>query len=379
MLEDRHGGAATSPDVVSQYNRLNQLGAIDNLEALRLENRELDRLVTDAAALVALPSVPLMLDFVIDKALERFVPTFLAFVIEPPRGNRLSQFCYRNLKPSDETIPLDCYRRIKSRFLSKPFTERFDTILAETGEYPELEAFSPELVFPMRGIDGLYGIVVLGEKVVGNEYSEVETMYLDRLTRFLAVGLQNGLHHQSSITDAKTGLYNHEFFMRRLAEEQARCSRSGAQACILMLDVDRFKRFNDSHGHLAGDAALEALAATLKSTMRTGDAVGRFGGEEFCVLALDCDARGAMDAAERVRRSVESLRFSYDGQELSITVSLGIRMLDPGIDPKDLLDDADKALYASKSGGRNRSTLFRPGLLGRAELLRAADPNLCRP
>jgi len=131
MLEDRHGGAATSPDVVSQYNRLNQLGAIDNLEALRLENRELDRLVTDAAALVALPSVPLMLDFVIDKALERFVPTFLAFVIEPPRGNRLSQFCYRNLKPSDETIPLDCYRRIKSRFLSKPFTERFDTSSGE--------------------------------------------------------------------------------------------------------------------------------------------------------------------------------------------------------------------------------------------------------
>ena len=169
------GGA---PDVLTQYNRLSQLGAIENLEALRLENRELDRLVTDAAALVALPSVPMMLDFVIDKVLERFVPPFLASVIEPPRGNRLSQFCYRNLKPSDEEIPIDCYRRIKSRFLSKPFTERFDTILAETGEYPELEPFSPELVFPMRGIDGLYGIVVLGSKVVGDEYSEVETMYL---------------------------------------------------------------------------------------------------------------------------------------------------------------------------------------------------------
>ena len=375
MLEEKAGGA---PDVLTQYNRLSQLGAIENLEALRLENRELDRLVTDAAALVALPSVPMMLDFVIDKVLERFVPTFLAFVIEPPRGNRLSQFCYRNLKPSDEEIPIDCYRRIKSRFLSKPFTERFDTILAETGEYPELEPFSPELVFPMRGIDGLYGIVVLGSKVVGDEYSEAETMYLDRLTRFLAVGIQNGLHHQSSITDAKTGLYNHESFMRRLAEEQSRSSRNGAQACILMLDVDRFKRFNDSHGHLAGDAALEALASTLKAVMRTGDAVGRFGGEEFCVLALDCDPRGAMDAAERVRRAVESMRFPHDGKDLSITVSVGVRMLDPLIDPKDLLDDADKALYASKSGGRNRCTLFRPGLLGRAALLRAADPNLGR-
>ncbi|MBU0926621.1 MAG: GGDEF domain-containing protein [Spirochaetes bacterium] len=361
-----------SADILSQYNKLSQTGAIENLEALRKENRELDRLITDAAALIALPSVPLMLDFVIDKVLERFVPEFLAFVIEPPRGTRLSQFCYRNLKPSDETIPIECYKRLKDHFLSKPFSDHFEAIRDQTGEYPGLKAYSPELIFPMRGISGLYGIVVMGRKVVGETYSDLERMYIDRLSRFLSVGIQNGLHHQSSITDAKTGLYNHDFFMHRLEEEISRCGRNKSSACVLMLDVDYFKRFNDRYGHMAGDVALESLATAIKGLMRSSDAVARFGGEEFCVLAVDCDVRSALEVAERIRAEVESLRIDHGGESLSITVSIGARMLDSRAEAKQVLDDADKALYASKAGGRNRCSLFRPGLLGRASLARTA-------
>jgi len=364
--------ATPGSDILSQYKQLSQSGALENLEALRKENRELDRLITDAAALVALPSVPLMLDFVIDKLLERFVPEFLGFVIEPPRGTRLSQFCYRNLKASDETIPVECYARIKEHFLTKPFSERFETIRGETGEYPELEVFAPELIFPMHGIAGLYGIVVLGQTVLGKGYTDLQRMYVDRLIRFLAVGIQNGLHHHSSITDPKTGLYNHDFFMRRLEEEVARCDRTGSQASVLMLDVDHFKRFNDRYGHMAGDDALEALATELKKAMRSEDAVARFGGEEFCVLAVDCDAHAALEIAERIRECVELLRIDHGGEQLRITVSIGICMLDQRSDAKQVLDDADKALYASKAGGRNRCSLFRHGFLGRAMLARAS-------
>lgn len=362
---------ASSPDVLSQYKLLQESGALESLEATRRENRELDSLITDAAALISLPSVALMLDFVIDKLLERYIPEFLGFVIEPPRGSRISQFCYRNLKPSDETIPLDCYRHLREFFTAKPFSAHFETIREALGGYPGLEDFSPELVFPLMGIGGLYGIVVLGHKVVGGEYSDLERMYVDRLTRFLAVGIQNEMHHHSSITDPKTGLYNHEFFIRRLDEEKARCARHGNSAAVLMLDVDHFKRFNDSYGHMAGDEALESLAATLKSAMRTGDAVARFGGEEFCVLAVDCDEQGAMELAERIRESVESMRIVHENtNNLSITVSIGVRMLDHRLEAKRLIDDADKALYSSKASGRNRSTFFRPGFLGRAMLMR---------
>ncbi len=359
-------------DILSQYKQLSQSGALENLESLRRENRELDRLVSDAAVLVALPTIPSMLDFTIDKLLERFIPEFLGFVIEPPRGVRLSQFCYRNLKPSDETIPVESYRKLKQYFLTKPFSERYETIRKETGTIPGLDPFAPELVFPLRGISGLYGLVVLGRTVLGKEYSDLERMYVDRLMRFLAVGIQNGLHHYSSITDPKTGLYNHEFFMRRLEEEMARCERNGSEAAVLMLDVDHFKRFNDQYGHMAGDEALEALAAELKKAMRTGDAVARFGGEEFCVLAVECDVHGAQDIAERIRECIENMHIDFNGESLRITVSIGLCMLDHRSTPKQLLDDADKALYASKSGGRNRCTVFQQGFLGRAMLARAS-------
>ncbi|MBN2873995.1 MAG: GGDEF domain-containing protein [Spirochaetales bacterium] len=363
---------ASNQDVLAQYNMLSHSGALDDLEALRRENRELDMLITDAATLIALPSLPAMLDFIIGRVLEHFIPEFLAFVIEPPRGTRLTQFCYRNLKPTEEVIPLDCYRKVKAFFSEKPFATRFEAIPGDTSDYPGLAAYNPEMLFPMVGIGGLYGLVVLGRKVVGGDYTELERMYLDRLTRFLAVSIQNGLHHHSSITDAKTGLYTHDFFMRRLEEEIARMERHGNDSCTLMLDVDHFKRFNDSYGHLAGDEVLEAMASVLKSVMRTGDAVARFGGEEFCVLAVDCDETGAMEMAERIRVAVEQLRVPHEGQDLSVTVSVGVRMLDPGIEPKQLLDDADKALYSSKAAGRNRSTLFRAGLLGRAMMMRGA-------
>lgn len=370
--DERKSAAASGSDILAQFNLLERSGALGDLEALRKENRELDQLITDASALVALSSVPRMLDFVIEKVLEHFVPEFLGFVIEPPRGTRLSQFCYRNLRLTDEIVPLDSYQRLKAHFLEKPYAARYDVIAQELGIDHALDSFNPEVIYPMRGIGGLYGIVVLGHKVVGDEYSDLESMYVDRLTRFLSVGLQNGLHHQSSITDSKTGLYNHEYFVRRLEEELARESRRGNRACVMMLDVDHFKHFNDTYGHLLGDSALESLATTLKAAMRASDAVARFGGEEFCVLAVDCDEYRAMDIAERIRSGVEAMDIPNGAESLHITVSIGIRMLEPGIGTQAnvVLDEADKALYASKAAGRNRCTMFRSGFLGRASLLR---------
>ncbi len=357
-------------DILSQYNFLQSSGALDDLENLRRENRELDNLITDAATLISLDSLSRMLDFIIGRVLEHFIPQFLAFIIEPPRGNRITQYSFRNLKPSEETIPPFLYKRLKECFAGKSFAMSFEALKAEFGDFSELEPFNPEMIFPLLGIDGVYGMVVLGRKVLGVDYTDLERMYIDRLIRFLAIGIQNGLHHHSSITDAKTGLYNHDFFMRRLEEELARSDRHGNRSCVLMIDVDHFKHFNDTYGHLAGDVALESLAASLKQSMRTGDAVARFGGEEFCVLAVDCDETGAHELAERIRVAVEGMMIPHGAEKLSITVSIGMRMIDPRNSAKRVLDEADKALYASKAGGRNRCTMFKPGLLGRASMLR---------
>jgi diguanylate cyclase (GGDEF)-like protein len=173
--------------------------------------------------------------------------------------------------------------------------------------------------------------------------------------------------------DSKTGLFNHAYFMRRLEQEVARASRHRARAGIVMLDVDHFKRFNDTWGHLAGDAVLAALAQTLRAAVRTEDVPARFGGEEFCVIVIQCDESSLFEIAERIRLSIESMSVEFESRRLSITASLGCCLIDPDRPCAISLyvEHADKALYESKAAGRNRSTLYRAGLMERAVALRA--------
>lgn len=369
-------GGPGNGSFVDQFNLLHKSGALDDLAFLRKENRELDRLINDASALMSLTSVSEMLDFVISRLLDHFIPAYLAFLIQPPRGDLIRQYCYRNLKQVTDKVPARYYELLKAHFDKAPFPVHFKDLVAECppGAFgPEFLAFSPAILYPMRSIGGLYGIVILGAKVLGDDYTELEHLYVDRMTRFLAVGIQNGLHHESSITDPKTGLFNHDYFVRRLEDEVARIKRRGGSAGVIMMDVDHFKVFNDRHGHLAGDEALIALAAALRSVTRAEDTITRFGGEEFCVLVTDCDERLLMEVAERIRAAVEAMPVAYEGQKLSITVSLGARAFKDGeaVDSRSVIADADKAMYESKDGGRNRSTLFVAGLLKRAAALRA--------
>jgi diguanylate cyclase (GGDEF)-like protein len=366
-------GMGDSADILAQFQRLEKAGALDALGALRKENRELERIITDAALLVSYTDVNSMLDFIIAKLLDHFVPQFLAFLVHPPRGEKLRQFTFRNLKESDDRIEPVYFELIKERFNKNPGSTTFDDLCAELGEDlfdDEFRKLQPELLFPMFGIGGAYGVVILGKKIVGEGYTELEQKYIDRMIRFLSVTMQNGLHYESSITDPKTGLFTHDFFVRRLDDAIAQCRRRNRSAGILMLDVDHFKRFNDTWGHTTGDAVLVALAQTLKECTRAEDCAARFGGEEFSVLVSDCTHDTLMMVAERIRTAVSAMELSSGTNRLQVTVSIGARMIDP--DPRlnslVLIGDADKALYRSKSGGRNRCSLFTHGLLERATL-----------
>jgi diguanylate cyclase (GGDEF)-like protein len=360
---------------LDQFNYLQKTGALDDLGILRNENRLLDALINDAASLFTLNSVEKMLDFVIGRILEQFIPTHFAILIEPPRGDVLTQYCYLNLKPSEERLPASSYSRVKEYFLASPYPVSFGDLASRGASDAGLLRFDPEHLFPMCGIGGPFGFALLGRKILGTPYTELERMYVDKFMRFLSIGIQNSLHHESSITDAKTGLFNHAYFTQRLEQEIAHISRHKAKAGVIMLDVDHFKGFNDEWGHLAGDLALNALALTLKRVVRTEDVASRFGGEEFCVLAIECDGPRLMEMAERIRAAVEAMKVPYKTKVLSITVSLGCCFIGPstGLGSADYLEMADKALYLSKVGGRNRSTLFRAGLLDRAAAVRKRD------
>lgn len=161
--------------------------------------------------------------------------------------------------------------------------------------------------------------------------------------------------------DALTGLPNRRAGEERLQAELRRVE-DGSAGCLLYVDLDRFKRFNDSYGHSAGDERLVLLGDALRSSLRPQDFVARWGGEEFIVLLPRVDVREAIVVAQRLRRRVSLLlgrnseRHDYD-LEIACTVSLGLALLEPGMSQEDALQCADRALYAAKGSGRNRVEL----------------------
>jgi diguanylate cyclase (GGDEF)-like protein len=155
--------------------------------------------------------------------------------------------------------------------------------------------------------------------------------------------------------DDKTGLLRYESWRRMAVSACERCNRKGRPWSLLFADLDHFKRFNDSWGHLAGDDALVAVAGALRSELRAGDIIGRFGGEEFCVFLPDIGAEEAARIAERMRVAVCTMDIP-DGQ--AITISIGVATVEPANKHIELvvaLTAADKALFEAKHGGRNAS------------------------
>tara|TARA_B100000614_G_C14541603_1_gene490484 strand:- start:823 stop:2280 length:1458 start_codon:yes stop_codon:yes gene_type:complete len=160
---------------------------------------------------------------------------------------------------------------------------------------------------------------------------------------------------EDSTRDQLTGLYNRRYMKGVLRREIERARRYQGDLCCLMLDLDHFKRVNDTYGHLCGDFVLQEFARRLKEQTRQSDAIFRYGGEEFIVLMPQTDIRGAADYAEKIRVHCHDTRFDFKGDRIKITVSIGISQYDAqgAGDETALIDLADKRLYQAKTGGRN--------------------------
>jgi diguanylate cyclase (GGDEF)-like protein len=164
-----------------------------------------------------------------------------------------------------------------------------------------------------------------------------------------------------AMTDSLTQVPNRRALMEHA--EHALARRSGSPLALLMIDVDNFKRINDTHGHPAGDEVLRQVAGRLAGRLRGHDLLGRYGGEEFCVVAPDTDTGGALTLAESLRETIASAPFNTECGELSISISIGISHSPPNIrrELKEVLIEADAALYTAKHTGRNRVVCFGDG------------------
>ena len=170
----------------------------------------------------------------------------------------------------------------------------------------------------------------------------------------------NKLLAQLSRTDKLTQLYNRGYWEENLRLEFERCRRSGQPCSLVMFDIDHFKKVNDTYGHQAGDAVIRNTAYTLKNTIRQTDIAGRYGGEEFAVILTGTDGNTSQYFADRLRKKIESQEVVYEGTPIKYTISLGMAELGKQMENyQQWIEAADAALYQSKHGGRNQSSLYK--------------------
>lgn len=173
--------------------------------------------------------------------------------------------------------------------------------------------------------------------------------------------------HSLAVTDGLTRLFNHRFFHERLEEELSRAERYRYTVSLIMIDIDNFKGYNDSYGHLEGDKVLKMVANVFNELKRQSDVCARYGGEEFGLILPETDLEGAKMMAERIRERVEKLKLKVEDARAKLTISAGVASIDfkkiGKIDTErnykdSLIMSADKALYQSKANGKNNVSIY---------------------
>lgn len=227
--------------------------------------------------------------------------------------------------------------------------------------FPELGTLGSIALLPLVRQNQLIGSLNLGSRNPNRFQENIGTQFLQHLAAVVAACIENARLHEQikllGLRDPLTGVNNRRFFEQRISEEFSRAIRNAAPLACLFVDLDHFKRINDSYGHQTGDLVLKQIAQLLNDSLRQGDVLARYGGEEFVILLADANQQVAAEIAERMRRLVAETHFNaLDGQAIHMTLSIGIATLKPGYATtiKRLLQSADQAVYEAKLSGRNQ-------------------------
>ncbi len=210
---------------------------------------------------------------------------------------------------------------------------------------------------PVKTKEKIIGALQVINKKKG-KFNPDDAEILSALANQIAISIANSRLYEDAITDGLTGLYHHRFFEGRLKEEIERAQRYEYPLSLLMIDIDFFKKINDTYGHQAGDMVLHRLGSELKNSIRLCDLAARYGGEEFAIILPHTHKNNALKVGERLRHKLNEM----DLEGIKITVSIGIGYYDSkssAVNYFNLIKQADNALYKAKQGGRNRVVLFR--------------------
>ncbi|MFC1479915.1 GGDEF domain-containing protein [Candidatus Omnitrophota bacterium] len=319
------------------------------------------------------------------------------------RAERLASSIYQSFKQEVPTPELDNIRTFINKyndipFLSVNFVYQDDEGLMQSvlKNVKEVDILSAEYVYPVRYGDREIGTLLVYD--INKEYKRglEEYSHMINVTRiFFAILLllllsvllyreysskiehEKRLAEYQAVHDGLTGLYTQKYFKSHLEKEIDRSQRYKRPLSLIMCDIDHFKEFNDTHGHLAGDKALQTVAQIIADNVRTSDIVARYGGEEFAILLMEAGIEEAesvakrlkdltdqaVEIADRIKHKVENASIELDRKKAGITISMGVSSYSGRVEdykPHYLISEADHALYESKNSGRNLITLFNP-------------------
>jgi diguanylate cyclase (GGDEF)-like protein len=363
----------SNPKVVDNYSFLQEIGVFQHIDSLNRELRDSKSLLIGALDIFNRTSVDEITAATVAQISDRFMPSFILFIWKPLQSRQeITVRGYKNYKQVDLGISIDCISPFERFFQRYPKPISFELLAFEIEDNTAILPFDPvqpELVIPILGPSGLYGMILVGHKIIEEGYTQEELLFMQQLMAFVSQAIQNHLHYQQTLRDVKTGLFNHGYFMTRLNDEIARTKRGSYASSIIVIDVDKFKNFNDAYGHLAGDQVLECLAFTLKQEVRTDDVPSRFGGEEFTVLLPNTGREAAWVVAERLRSAVSAMKVSWEQPLPQVTISLGVFTFDKSekLSATEIIERADAALYLSKERGRNQTTIWASEPLPRVQ------------
>jgi diguanylate cyclase (GGDEF)-like protein len=217
------------------------------------------------------------------------------------------------------------------------------------------------IIVPIRlGQDIIGIIIVAGKRTDSKEirnFDKIDLKILNAIATEMAIAIENVSFykelHYLTVTDQLTHTHNYRHFINTLEYEFKRLNRFHGDLCLLMMDIDGFKSFNDEFGHLEGDALLKEISMMIYLNLREVDVLCRYGGDEFVIILPGTDKEGAILVAEKIRKCIENAKF-----QKSVTLSIGIAQHKDRMTRQDLTNKADNALYQAKGQGKNRVCVF---------------------
>jgi two-component system cell cycle response regulator len=338
----------------------------ENFEQLAVElgSQDLKEILEVASQITAQLDIESIVKNVVMSLYARFQPRTMTFLLANDlEENVFTLYHYQGMKKKSLKMGFPTihaliaflshheYNQLSFQYARENFPE--PALLAE------LEKLQPDIIIPLRTDKGVTGLILLPR--LKTDYSLLDIQYITQLVRFAAIALENANLYWLATIDRMTRLYSHHFLEKALDDEIKRAQRYKSVFSLMMLDIDHFKEFNDTYGHLQGDIIIKEIARILKNSVRNIDLSARYGGEEFAVILPEVSARGAQSVAERVRKKIESHPFPGDPDILHVTISIGVAEFSSRSvrSPSQIIAQADQALFQSKESGRNRVTVFR--------------------